>query len=57
MTKTEFNLPADKFGVPAAQAMLLAMFPTAQRKGKVPGAWAIPGGTAIVTCRRVIVQK
>jgi|GEM_PF-4718403 len=60
MTATEFHLPADQFGVPAAEAMLLAMFPTAQRIGKVPGMpgqWKIPNGFAFVTCRRVIVRK
>ena len=56
MKTFEIPLPCGQFGAPAATEMLLSMFPTAKPRGRVPGGWSIPGGTAIVTCRRVVVS-
>ncbi len=49
-------LPVGCFGVAAAEAMLLTLYPNAVRAGRTPGGWQFDGGRAVTTCRGVWIR-
>ncbi len=49
-------LPVGYFGVAAAEALLLTLYPDAVRAGRTPGGWRIASGRAVTTCRGVWIR-